>query len=168
MARRIVTGVGPDGGSRVVSDEKLGPITIGGHAAGLTWLWGANGPVRIGEGSPVPIAPFFPRESGYRVVIFTVSAGSTAEPQPLDPATEAEQQEKLPGVREVMSADTNGFHTTQTVDVDVVLSGEVWLELDDGEVHLVPGDTVVQQGTRHAWRNHGTADATVLSVLLGA
>jgi quercetin dioxygenase-like cupin family protein len=32
-----------------------------------------------------------------------------------------------------------------------VLEGEVWLELDDGaEVRLRPGDTVVQNGTRHA------------------
>lgn len=168
MAQRVVTGVGSDGGSRVVSNEKMEPITIGGQASGMTWLWGANGPARIGEGSPTPVAPFFPRESGYRVVTFTVPAGGMADAQPLDPAAEAEREAKLPGVAEVMSADTNGFHTTQTVDVDVVLSGEVWLELDDGEVHLGPGDTVVQQGTRHAWRNHGTADATVLSVLLGA
>ena len=49
-----------------------------------------------------------------------------------------------------------GMHTTATIDFEVVLDGEIWLELDDGvEVHLRAGDTVVQNGTRHAWRNHG-------------
>ena len=32
--------------------------------------------------------------------------------------------------------------------------GAIWLELDDGKiVHLKRGDVVVQNGTRHAWRN---------------
>ena len=40
------------------------------------------------------------------------------------------------------------MHTTDTIDFEVVLDGEVWLELDDGvEVHLRAGDTVVQNGT---------------------
>lgn len=47
-----------------------------------------------------------------------------------------------------------GMHTSDTVDIDFVLSGEVHVELDDGaEVHLKAGDVQVQNGTRHAWRN---------------
>ena len=50
--------------------------------------------------------------------------------------------------------DDWGMHTTDTVDYDVILSGELWMELDDGvEVHLKPGDCVIQNGTRHAWQN---------------
>jgi quercetin dioxygenase-like cupin family protein len=61
------------------------------------------------------------------------------------------------------------MHTTSTIDFEVVLEGEVWLELDDGkEVHLKPGDTVVQNGTRHAWRNHGTVPARLAVFLIGA
>ena len=52
------------------------------------------------------------------------------------------------------------MHTTDTVDIDVVISGEVDLELDDGsEVHLRPGDCVIQNGTRHAWRNRTSEPA---------
>lgn len=60
------------------------------------------------------------------------------------------------------------MHTTPTVDYDVVIEGEVWLELSEGEVHLTTGDVVVQHGTRHAWRNKGDKPATVLAVLIGA
>ena len=50
--------------------------------------------------------------------------------------------------------DDPGMHTTDTVDFDFVVSGEVYLELDDGaEVLLKPGDCVVQNGTRHRWNN---------------
>ena len=39
-----------------------------------------------------------------------------------------------------MEPDRPGMHTTDTVDFDIVLRGEVWLELDGGqEVHLRPG-----------------------------
>ena len=36
------------------------------------------------------------------------------------------------------------------------------MELDDGAtVHLVAGDIVVQQATRHGWRNKGENPATI-------
>ena len=75
----------------------------------------------------------------------------------------------LPGAGEFLEADNPGMHTTQTVDIGVVLTGELWLELDDGaEVHLRPGDIVVQNGTRHAWRNKGSQPCTVAYALVGA
>ena len=68
-----------------------------------------------------------------------------------------------------MEPDAPGMHTTATIDFEVVLDGEVWLELDDGvEVHLRPGDTVVQNGTRHAWRNHGDTTARLAVFIIGA
>src|SRR6266576_2348915 len=54
-------------------------------------------------------------------------------------------------------------------DCAVVYDGEIWLELDDGEtLHLQRGDMVVQNGTRHAWRNKGTKPVTMLFFLNGA
>jgi quercetin dioxygenase-like cupin family protein len=51
----------------------------------------------------------------------------------------------------------------------VVLSGEVALEIDDGAtVRLGPGDTVVQNGTRHRWSNPGAEPAVVAVCLIGA
>ena len=47
-----------------------------------------------------------------------------------------------------------GMHTTDTIDYGVVVRGEMTLELDDGKiVHLRQGDCIVQNGTRHRWRN---------------
>jgi quercetin dioxygenase-like cupin family protein len=61
------------------------------------------------------------------------------------------------------------MHTTQTVDFDVVLSGEVWLELDENkEVLLKAGDCVVQNGTRHAWHNRSSNKCVLAVTLLGA
>ena len=62
-----------------------------------------------------------------------------------------------------------GMHATDTVDFEYIISGEVWLELDDGvEVHLRAGDTLVQNGTRHAWHNRGTEPCRLLVILVGA
>jgi hypothetical protein len=42
------------------------------------------------------------------------------------------------------------------------------LDLDDGvTASLRAGDVVVQNGTRHAWRNPGPDPATVFFVLIG-
>jgi len=50
-----------------------------------------------------------------------------------------------------------------------VLDGTVILELDDGaEVTLRPGDTVVQNGTRHRWRNPGDVPARLALFVVGA
>jgi quercetin dioxygenase-like cupin family protein len=61
------------------------------------------------------------------------------------------------------------MHKTNTVDYAVVYDGGIWLELDDREtLHLKRGDTVVQNGTRHAWRNRGTKPVTMIFFLNGA
>ena len=55
------------------------------------------------------------------------------------------------------------------VDYAIVISGEIGLELDDGAtVRLTPGCVVVQNGTRHAWRNRSSEPAVLAFVLLGA
>jgi quercetin dioxygenase-like cupin family protein len=61
------------------------------------------------------------------------------------------------------------MHTTDTTDFEIVLSGQIALELDGGaEVVLGPGDVVVQNGTRHRWRNVGAVPATMAIVIVGA
>jgi quercetin dioxygenase-like cupin family protein len=49
-----------------------------------------------------------------------------------------------------------GWHTTATIDVDIVLSGKLELSLpDQAPVVLGPGEAVVQRGTHHRWRPVG-------------
>jgi len=59
------------------------------------------------------------------------------------------------------------MHRTPSVDLICVLSGEIWLELEAQEVHLREDDCVVQNGTRHAWRNKGDRPCTMVIVLVG-
>ena len=46
-----------------------------------------------------------------------------------------------------------GFHKTATIDYAIVLSGEIYAMMDEGEVLLKAGDVLVQRGTNHAWSN---------------
>jgi hypothetical protein len=50
---------------------------------------------------------------------------------------------------------------TGTLDFCLVLEGEITLVLDLDEVHLKAGDTVVQRGGRHAWRNRSRKPCVV-------
>ncbi len=61
-----------------------------------------------------------------------------------------------------------GFHKTSSVDYAIVLSGEIYALMDEGEVLLRPGDVLVQRGTNHAWSNRGDEPACVAFVLIDA
>ncbi len=52
-----------------------------------------------------------------------------------------------------------GMHATETIDYDIILSGQLTLILDSGEYVLGPGDAVIMRGDRHAWRNDGSEPA---------
>jgi quercetin dioxygenase-like cupin family protein len=68
-----------------------------------------------------------------------------------------------------MEPDGLGMHRTDSIDYVLVVSGEVTMALDDGEETVLrAGDTVVQNGTRHAWRNHGTEPCLIVGVAIGA
>ncbi|MNE76542.1 hypothetical protein D3C80_1727840 [compost metagenome] len=60
------------------------------------------------------------------------------------------------------------MHKTPTIDYGVLLEGELWLELDNGEQRLIrPGDVVIQNGTRHAWRNKSPHLAKAIFFMVG-
>lgn len=61
-----------------------------------------------------------------------------------------------------------GFHKTATVDYAIVLSGEIYAMMDEGEVLLKAGDVLVQRGTNHAWSNRTAAPAVIAFVLIDA
>ena len=77
-----------------------------------------------------------------------------------------EWEEKTPGF--VFEKGEYWMHTTDTVDYDVVVRGEIILELDDGKtVHLRQGDCVVQNGTRHRWFNPLDEPCLMAVVMIG-
>jgi hypothetical protein len=114
-------------------------------------------PVPPGPGETRLMIVTFPPEKGFGSPDFDLAAA------------DAEQRLHIPGLAEKFEAEAPGMHTTDTVDYDIVLDGEIWLELDDGATaHLRKGDVAIQCGTRHAWRNKGDRPATMCFVLIGA
>jgi hypothetical protein len=60
------------------------------------------------------------------------------------------------------------MHRTRSVDYALVLSGEIDMLLDEGEIHLKAGDILVQQGTNHAWVNRSKEVCRIAFVLIDA
>jgi mannose-6-phosphate isomerase-like protein (cupin superfamily) len=173
MARRcVVTGQRADGKSVIVADNQVEPIQVS-LLSGTEFhrLWGDDHAPGLPTDGAAPAAPsYFPPPGGYRFGFFTLGPDAVAMPADLDvEAALVELETKLPGLAEKMEPDHPGMHTTDTVDIDLVISGEVWLELDDGEeICLRAGDSVVQNGTRHAWHNRTSEPAVLFVCLLGA
>jgi mannose-6-phosphate isomerase-like protein (cupin superfamily) len=107
---------------------------------------------------------------GFRFGLFTVPPDGEVDLNGIDfEAALVEMEEKLPGMAEHMEPDHPGMHTTATVDYEFVVSGRAVLELDDGStVEVGPGDAVIQNGTRHAWRNPYDEPCQMVVVLVGA
>ena len=61
-----------------------------------------------------------------------------------------------------------GMHKTDTVDYAIVLSGEIYAVMDEGEVLLRAGDCLVQRGTSHAWSNRTQTPCVIAFVLVAA
>jgi len=170
--RRVVTGHSADGKAVVASDQEVEPVTLD-LLPGYEFhrLWGADEPSAFPDDGSAPDAPsYFPPLGGFRFGLFTVAPETTVIPEDIDiGAALAQMAEKLPGMAEHMEPDAPGMHTTDTIDYEFVVSGEIVLELDDGvEVELKAGDTVIQNGTRHAWRNRSSEPCTMVVVLIGA
>jgi hypothetical protein len=172
--RRVVTGHDADGKAVVASDTEVDgfrPTLMPGSE--FHKLWGADeAPHFPDDGAMSQYATYFPPVGGFRFGLFLVPPGSQAEAAPPHDdvaAAAAEFDAQMPGLMGYVEPDAPGMHTTDTIDFEVVLDGEVWLELDNGvEVHLKPGDTVVQNGTRHAWHNHGDKPCRLAVFLIGA
>ncbi len=166
--RCVITGHDAAGKSVIARDESVAPKSVVGYEFHRLWGSDAHPSLPTDGKTPVP-RMYFPAAEGYRFGYFVIPPNNDGIPPGKFMAALPEMQEKLPGLVEVMELEHAGMHTTQTVDFDVVLSGEVWLEVDDGQqVLLKAGDCVVQNGTRHAWHNRSQEPCTIAVCLLGA
>ncbi|MBM4415386.1 MAG: cupin domain-containing protein [Chloroflexi bacterium] len=171
--RRVVTGHSPAGKAVVASDTIVDPVTTPFSPGRESYtLWGGDVAPRFpDDGSKPPFSMFFPPVGGFRFGLFVLPPDRT----PVDLAgvdVDAAMQAydaAMPGLASYMEPGSPGMHTTDTIDYEYVVSGRCILELDDGvTVELRPGDTVVQNGTRHAWRNPFDEPCTLVLVLIGA
>lgn len=161
---RIVTANLPDGTSGFASNGPAEPVEAA-ALAGFTFypMWATEDHASLPDGAT---RPYFPGPDGTRLVGVTwAPAGQTAEGG--EEADEAEAERLLPGLLGVFE-DGTPFHTTDSIDYGICLSGEMWLILDDGrESRITPGTVVVQRGTRHAWENRSDQPATMVFVQVG-
>jgi mannose-6-phosphate isomerase-like protein (cupin superfamily) len=171
-ARRVVTGFDGRGKSVFVSDgaPQRNVITESLPDLALAEIWATEGTPGLptGTGDPtVSMTSFVPGPGGSR---FRLCRFPGRSDRPFDAkAFRAEYTRKAPGLAHSMEEQDVGMHTTDTVDYGIVISGAITLELDDGAtVDLKQGDTVVQNGTRHAWRNKSTEPCVMAFILIGA
>jgi len=173
--RRVVTGHDSNGRSVLLSDGAT-PRTvvfqsIPGHAFAQVWTTPPSPVLQAGGADPtegqLSLLPA-PGETSFLIVTFPPD--STMSAPGFDPAAAGEEcVARMPDLAGTFEPDCPGMHRTDTMDYAIVLSGEVWLEVDDGnETLLRPTDVVVQQGTRHAWRNKTEAPAIVAFFMVGA
>ena len=170
--RRVVTG-NINGKSAVQSDEPLLAYefkTVPGYEHTLIWVNPA--PPDLSKDQRFDSYPdsVVPGPGGTSLHFVTFPPGSVfADPFFDSEAAQEEALGRLRGLADHFEKEDRGMHKTNTVDYSVVYDGEIWLELDDREIlHLKRGDVVVQNGTRHAWRNKGTTPVTMLFFLNGA
>jgi mannose-6-phosphate isomerase-like protein (cupin superfamily) len=60
------------------------------------------------------------------------------------------------------------MHKTSTVDYIIVISGEIYAVVEEGEVLLKPGDVFIQRGTNHSWSVRGDVPCVIAAVLVSA
>ncbi|SJM29342.1 cupin domain-containing protein [Mesorhizobium delmotii] len=174
LPRRVVTGI-RDGKSVFVSDGEVPNAhlhqSVPGFMTSVCWATTMQLSLPL-DGSDPTLPPIMipPARGETRLMIVRFPPDTVMASASFDPvAADAEQRQHLPGLAELFEPHAPGMHTTDTVDYDIVLDGEIWLELDDGaEIYLRQGDVAIQCGTRHAWRNKSTTPVTMAFVLVGA
>jgi len=165
--RRVVTGLDERNHSMVLFDSKI-PLKHVAHGIKATNFWITDTyPASLlkddPSGRPIGTAP--PNNgTKFRVVEFP----------PLDAETEAKMPPEMMQ-KAISNSPARGIavkhplmHRTRSLDYAVILSGEIDLMLDDGDVHLKQGDVIVQQATNHAWVNRGKEPCRILVVLMGS
>lgn len=60
------------------------------------------------------------------------------------------------------------MHKTATVDYIIILKGEIYAIMDEGETLLKAGDILVQRGTNHSWSVRGDEPCVLAAVLVSA
>ncbi len=169
--RRVVTGHDAQGKSVFISDGSppRQPVIATGGGIRFAEMWATDSAPAHPASSedPTPgMTSLTPPPGGTRFRLTELPPAAEGELNPA--AFLAEVREKAPGDWN-LEAENPGMHTTETVDYGVVISGRVWLELDDGAMtELGPGDCVVQNGTRHAWRNTSGESCWMAFVMVGA
>ncbi len=177
MVRRVITAINKQGQSFITADAETPNVEVPlpDVLPGLTFYncWTtaempvdyqlAGDPV---EGAYVPVSP--PTNgSMFRLVNFPSEIEFMESIQGMSPEQRAEFSDKLAINMDVEDVSRHPFmHQTDSIDYGIVISGSIYLMLDNEETLLHPGDVVIQRGTNHAWSNRSGKDCLMAFVLL--
>lgn len=169
--RRIVTGIGADGESRILLDgSSPSEITVAlrpGYR--VTNLWCTSRETTVDDADNIAAYQgVLPPEGGSIFRIIDVP------PEPTDPeqrriAAEATFHRIFPDAHRpsgVGKESHPGMHRTPTIDYAIVLEGEMTAILEHEETVMCTGDVLIQRATQHAWANRSGKPARIAFILL--
>jgi hypothetical protein len=158
--RRVVTGHAAGGRGVFVSDDVVESFPVGTAGSSGMMVWARDDVARFPDDGAEPIvSAAFPPPGGCALGFIELAPGDDAVFHEFVRTSQAPWSDP----------DDVGMLRRATIDYDIVLTGTVAVELDDGaEVVLGPGDVLVQNGTRHRWHNRGDAVACVATFSAGA
>ena len=169
--RRIVTGIGPDGRSRIIED---GPPPIIAKFAARPGMCNAN--IWATSTAPVPVdepdriadhTGLYPPKLGTVIRIMDIPPETGESETPLT-SSAASAESFFPDLHR-RRADTTRhprMHITDTVDYAIILFGQMYAVMEDGEALMKAGDVLVQRGTNHAWSNRSDKICRVAFILV--
>jgi hypothetical protein len=141
MGFHVITGIGPDGRSAVISREERVV-----RSPQETKFDTDDAEIRPNDknGTPLRIANLYTAAPDLNIAR---QNGGHYLPIPIPPGGMNWLEMKYDG-KYICE-----FHRTDSIDLHFVLSGETELVLENGSVRLAAGDTVVIPGVVHAWRS---------------
>ena len=169
--RRVVTGHNAQGKAVFISDGPAPAVyDRGPGATAVTELWETSSTPASNAGNADPAAakgqqrlPPSKNGSKFRVVEYPPDSKRVAA---LHGSSHDNKSEGY--VRDLANKRHPGFHKTDTIDYAIVLSGEIYALMDEGEVLLKTGDVLIQRGTNHAWSNRTETPCCIAFVLIDA
>jgi mannose-6-phosphate isomerase-like protein (cupin superfamily) len=170
--RRVVTGHNAQGKSIFLMDGPAPSVhSRGTGATASTEFWVTNSTPADNSGSDDPTLSqprrLPPPKNGtiFRVVEYPPDSQRVAALRAPGSAHDAKAEGYA---RDLANRRHPGFHKTQSIDYAIVLSGEIYALMDEGEVLLQAGDVLIQRGTSHAWSNRTEQPCCIAFVLIDA
>ena len=169
--RRIVTGHDESGRSVILHDAPTPHYFRSEHSAtGAQVIWTTDRmPVDVADtADPAPADKFFPAAPPANGTILRIVT--------FPPDTEYNRETMQKFLDEIVGDQPHEagdgrhffFHCTQTLDYAIVLEGEIWALMDEGETLMQPGDVLIQRATNHSWSNRTDRDCRMAFVLIDA
>jgi hypothetical protein len=164
--RRVVTGHDDQGRSIILMDSDAPNSRLLAAAGGLqrTEMWETTSAPADNSGSrdaAEAINHLHPAPAG-TIFRFVEYPPDSLRLKSLDPSAHFGHSADRSGKRHP------GMHKTDTIDYAIVISGEIYAVMEEGEVLLRAGDSLIQRGTNHAWSNRTEQPCIVAFVMVSA